>query len=82
MESKRVKYIKIVYRAITIISFVVGIMFSYLIAELDDAPGVIIIGTSISLVFSAIVYGIGELVVENINKNIILNNIYNKLNNK
>ncbi|WP_423363742.1 hypothetical protein [Mycoplasma sp. P36-A1] len=69
--NKRIKLTKYVYMFITTLIVVVGVFFSYLIAELNDAPGVIILGTTLSLGFAAAVYGIGEILLiqlQHINK--------------
>lgn len=71
--SKKTKIIKIIYVSISIIIMLVGLFFSFLIAELDDAPGFVIFGTTITLVGASVIYGIGEIIIQlNQNNNMIL----------
>ena len=50
------------YHLISMILFFIVNIFSYYIAEIDDAPGVIIFGLIMSFSISTIIYGIGDIV--------------------
>lgn len=79
-----VKNIKIknVYQVVSIIIFVIGVGFTYLIAEIDDAPGFIFLGTAITTGCCLFLFGFGSLInmIETNNK--ILTDIYKELINK
>ena len=71
-------FIKIVYRSIAIIVFVIGMLFSYLIADLEDAPGVIFIGLAVCLTTAFVIYGLGEVIIYLKKNNALLSELNNK----
>ncbi|AMC94533.1 hypothetical protein AOC36_11285 [Erysipelothrix larvae] len=60
--AKRMKTIRIIFLTFAFIVLIVGLFFSYLIAQLEDAPGVVILGSAVSLFGFAILWGLGELI--------------------
>lgn len=73
---------KNVYRTLAIIIFVIGLLFSYIIAETNDAPGFIIFGSGATTLFCALLFGLGELIDTFKSNNKILAGIYEELKNK
>lgn len=71
-----------IYQILAFIILVVGLFFSYLVAELDDAPGFIIIGSAVVLGGTSILFGVGEIIKYLKVNNQILTDINSKLNNK
>jgi hypothetical protein len=51
-----------VYKVLSIIFFLIGIIMIYIIAETEDAPGLIIIGFSILGILSSLLFGLGQLI--------------------
>lgn len=80
--NKEIKIIKIIFRVISILVIVIGLFFSYLVAELDDAPGFIIIGTTFTLACALLLYGFGEIIISLKQNSLILSEINKKLKNK
>lgn len=78
----KTKGIKIIFRVISIIVIIIGLGFSYLIAQLEDAPGVILIGSTLTLVCASFIYGFGEIIIEFKKNNAILFDVYSELKNK
>lgn len=74
--------IKNIYQMVSIIIFVIGLIFTYIIAEIDDAPGFIFLGTALTTGCCLFLFGFGSLIniIETNNK--ILTDIYKKLKNK
>jgi len=62
--TKEMKVTKFLYISVAIIIMIVGLSFSYLLALLEDAPGLVFIGGTITLLGAYIVYGIGEIIIE------------------
>lgn len=62
-SQRSAQIIKLVFRGAAALLLVVGLGFSYLIAELNDAPGMMIFGPAFVLAGSAIVYGVGEVIL-------------------
>lgn len=65
LKMKRMNFMKLIrigYWVATIIIIIVGLSFSYLIAKFDDAPGVVLIGGTMTLICGAVVFGIGEII--------------------
>ena len=54
-------------------------MFSYLIADFEDAPGVIFIGLAVCLTIASVIYGLGEIIIYLKKNNTLLSEINNKL---
>lgn len=73
---------KNIYQLASIIIFVIGMFFTYLIAELDDAPGFIFLGTAIVTGSCLFLFGIGSLIELTKTNNKILSDINRKLENK
>ena len=73
--KKEIIIVKIVFRGVAIITLIVGLLFSYISAELDDAPGIIIIGTTATLTTASFVFGIGEIIIQLKRNNSILRDI-------
>ena len=67
------------YQVVAIALFVVGLFFSYFIAELDDAPGFIIFGTAVTTTFCMLLFGLGDLININNKNNKILDDLYQGL---
>lgn len=80
--NNNIKLIKIVFRTISVLVLLVGLFFSYMIAEFDDAPGIVIIGSTITFVISSFVYGFSELIIGINKNNILLTDIHKELINK
>jgi hypothetical protein len=78
---KKIK-IQNVYQVVSIIIFVIGLFFTYLIAELDDAPGFIFFGTAVTTGFCLFLYGFGSLIELTKNNNKLLADIYKEVKNK
>ena len=57
----------------------VGLLFTYIIAEIDDAPGFIFLGTAVTTLFCSILFGIGELINIAKSNNKILSDIYKEI---
>lgn len=70
--------IKNIYQVFAIILFIGGVLFSYLIAELGDAPGFIFFGTGITTFCCLLLYGLGDLISISQSNNKVLNDIYKK----
>ncbi|MDD2518781.1 MAG: hypothetical protein PHI05_01080 [Bacilli bacterium] len=73
---------KNIYKLVSIILFIFGLAFSYFVAEIDDAPGFIFVGTAVTTLFCLILFGIGELIESIKNNNVLLENIHKELKNK
>lgn len=69
-----------IYQVVAFIILIVGVFFAYLIAELNDAPGFVIIGSAAILGASSILFGIGEIIKYLRLNNILLFNINDKIN--
>jgi hypothetical protein len=54
--------VKNMYQVMAALVFVGGIMFSFLVAMGDDAPGFVIIGGLASLTGALALHGVGEMV--------------------
>lgn len=65
---KQIKKINI-YKVGAIIVFIIIIGFSYLVGDLEDAPGIIVLGTAFSIFSFLILYGLGVLIDEIKNNN-------------
>ena len=50
------------YQILAIMFFIIGMIMIYLIAEIEDAPGLIILGFSILGTLNSILYGIGDII--------------------
>jgi uncharacterized membrane protein YoaK (UPF0700 family) len=74
--------IKNIYQIIAIIVFVVGLVFTYLIAELNDAPGFIFFGTAANIFCCSLLFGLGKLIDNAKNNNKILSDIYKEVKTK
>ena len=74
--------VKNIYQIVSIIIFLIGVCFTYLIAQLDDAPGFIFVGLAITSGSCLFLYGIGSLIDLIKNNNKILTNIYDEIKNK
>lgn len=74
--------IKNIYQIVSIIIFVIGLFFTYLIAEMDDAPGFIFFGTAVTTGCCLFLFGFGSLLNEVETNNKILIDIYKELKNK
>ena len=72
-------FIKTVYSSVAIIVFIIGMLFSYLIADLEDAPGVIFIGLAVCLTIASVIYGLGEIIIYLKKNNALLSELNNKL---
>jgi uncharacterized protein YacL len=70
------------YQVLAIILFIIGLLFSYLVAEFDDAPGFIFFGTAVSALLCSILFGFGTLIDMTNKNNEILNHIYKEIKNK
>lgn len=73
------KLIRLIFIGITLVIIVIGFGFSYLIADLNDAPGVILIGTTITLTATAAIYALGEIVISQKRNTALLIEINNNL---
>lgn len=80
--NKEIRLIKTVFRIICILVIITGLGFSYLIAELDDAPGIILIGTVFTLTCASFIYGFSEIITGLKKNNELLSSIYNDLKSK
>jgi hypothetical protein len=76
------KQIKNIYHIVAVILFMVGLFFTYIIAEIDDAPGFIFLGTAITTLFCLLLFGLGSLIDVVKSNNEILTDIYKELKNK
>lgn len=76
------KLIKNVYQVASIIIFVIGIFFTYLIAELDDAPGFIFFGSGVSVLVCLLLFGLGSLIDITRSNNRVLTDIYEEIRKK
>lgn len=72
--------IKKLYQISSILIFIIGLFFTYLIAELNDAPGFIIFGSAINIGCSLLIYGLGTLIELSKENNKILEDIYKNIN--
>lgn len=61
-----------VYQVIAVVIAVIGIFFAYLAAELDDAPGVLIIGSAVVIGATSMLYGLGEMIKKTNDNNTLL----------
>lgn len=68
-----------IYQVVSIIIFVVGLFFTYLIADLDDAPGFIFLGTVINTLACLLLFGLGNLIDLTRSNNEILKDIHKGL---
>jgi hypothetical protein len=80
--DKNIKTLKIIFRTIAVIVLIIGLSFSYLIAKLEDAPGIVLIGTAITLVGASLVYGIGEIIAQLKKNSRLLSDIQKELTKK
>lgn len=71
-----------VYHTTALVVFVIVLFFIYIIAETDDAPGLIIIGTAINALAGLFLYGLGSLIELTKMNNSMIKNIYEVLNKK
>ncbi len=71
-----------IYQVASIIIFVIGLCFTYLIAESEDAPGFIFLGTAVVTGFCLFLFGFGRLIKAIETNNKILIDIHNELKNK
>lgn len=79
MKSIKVKN---TYQVVSIIIFVIGLFFTYLVAEIDDAPGFIFFGTAVTTGCCLFLFGLGSLIDKIEINNKILANIFEELKNK
>lgn len=79
---KEIKIMKTVSITISILGLLVGFFFSFLIASLNDAPGFVMLGGTITLVGVAFIYGLGEILIQLKKNNEILLSIQNELTKK
>ena len=65
-----------VYQIAAIVIFIIGLIFTFIVAQSDDAPGFIIFRTAFTTGCCLILYGLGSFlnIVKNNNK--LLNDIY------
>jgi uncharacterized membrane protein len=73
---------KNIYQVVSLILFLIGLFFTYLIAETDDAPGFIIIGSAVVGGACLLLFGLGSLIELIKSNNKILMDIYNEIKNK
>lgn len=78
---KKLKFNNI-YQIVSIILFIIGLLFAFIVAESDDAPGFIIFGSAITTGCCLMLYGFGSLLDTIKKNNTILNDIYKELKNK
>lgn len=71
-----------IYQVASLIIFVIGLIFTYLIAEIDDAPGFIFLGTAVTAGCCLLLFGLGSLINRVETNNKILTDIYKELKNK
>jgi hypothetical protein len=72
------RYIEIIFIGVPILVILVGFFFSYLIAELNDAPGFVIIGCTVTLAGAVVIFGIGKLLILTKKNNELLNELQKK----
>jgi hypothetical protein len=73
------KLIKVVFRGIALSTIAVGTFFSFLIAKLEDAPGIIFIGVLSSFIIALILFGLCEIIIQIIRTNKLLSELNEKL---
>lgn len=73
------KKMKNVYQAASIVLFIILLFFTYLVAEIDDAPGLIFLGTAVSTLFCLLLFGLGELIDLTKKNNEVMKDIYKEL---
>ncbi|MDD2180949.1 MAG: hypothetical protein PHW32_01115 [Bacilli bacterium] len=71
-----------IYQLVSIIIFLIGLLFTYLVAEIDDAPGFLFVGTAITTGCCLCLYGLGSLIDKFETNNKLLANIFEELKNK
>jgi hypothetical protein len=74
--------IRNIYQVVAIIIFVIGLLFTYLIAEIEDAPGFIFLGTAVTTGCCLFLFGFGSLINTIETNNKILADIYKELKSK
>jgi len=67
------------FKILALLLFVIGLCFSYMVAEIDDAPGFIIFGFAGTCFGSFLIYGLGRLIEIQKESNSILKDIENKI---
>ena len=75
---KKLNINKAFFVVISII-FLVGLLFAYLIADIEDAPGFILLGFSVTTLACMMSYVLVCILDELRKNNELLNNIYNEL---
>lgn len=78
--NKETKLIKLAFRSIVFIIMPIGLFFSFLIALLSDGPGFALIGSTITITASAMIYACGDIVASLKENTAILNGIKDNLN--
>jgi hypothetical protein len=74
--------IKNVYQLVAIFVFLIGLCFTYIIAEVEDAPGFIFIGTAANILACSLLFGLGELINTIKINNEMLTDIYKEIKSK
>ena len=64
---------------IAIITVGIGSAFSYMISIVEDAPGIVLVGTTVAFIAATLVFGIGEVIVQLKINGEILSDIRKKL---
>lgn len=70
------------YQILAIILLIIGLIISYILAEIDDAPGLIIIGLLFFSFLSSVLYGLGTVINQQKINQEILTKMLKKINNQ